>query len=169
MDRTTIEALISQAQRETETLLTTLRSIGAEASADSTLKRRAEGLAGTVERETRNTLPWFTRDLVEALRPKGATVEMEWVGRDTRGRYAEVIRRTASRVLLNMGHSTAWYNLGNGEEVGKERGHATRVRGYRWAVERWRLTKAAREQITALPIGATDVSRAYDQALQATP
>lgn len=97
------------------------------------------------------------KTLAEIRRPKGPTVWLRWTGngdRDLLGR--EVIRRTATRVLLGASMTSAgeWYDLKHGRRVGRHDAY----------LGEWRITDESLEQIRAMPVGPNDVSRAVEQA-----
>ena len=82
-------------------------------------------------------------------------MDLRWTGGGKEPRRVEVVRRTATRVLvdanLQHGKQGTWYHLDDGRPV--ERAHD------RW-LGQWRITDEGLETIRAMPVGENAVSRA---------
>lgn len=106
--------------------------------------------------------------LEHSRRPKGPMVSMEWVGFHANPEERrEVLRRTAAYVVLYDWHEER-FALKDGEPVGGKKTHASRIRGFRTGVDRWRIRSEDLELIRAMPIGENDVSRALKALEKAT-
>lgn len=86
----------------------------------------------------------------EAVRPKGPTVQLEYVDDLTRNGQrtpCEFVRATKTQIVLREHRVEVRYNARTGEKVGQETSYASRIRGWRNQVARWRIPKDELERI----------------------